>query len=212
MREYACGNGGGGVGMVDEDVPLFHGIADLGLHGEFATEAEVQFLSRGVGLHRSVGTTKGEFLHHHLSEVLFGEDIGHDVAVHGVDDGFSHLVLHHYLALDDLVHAECPAVVLIGGENDGDGRGEIENGLAAVGVGKLRYRYQSLRGLHADVRAVADLKGVDVEAVELYKVVDIDVDGTLLLVDDGIGISCAVGIALAVDGECRHLGLHERQG
>ena len=138
MGEYAGGNGSGGVGMVDVDVPGFSGVVDLGLYGEFATEAEVQFLSRGVGLHCSVGTTKGEFLHHHLSEVLFGEDIGHDVAVHGVDDGFSHLVLHHYLALDDLVHAERPAVVLIGGENDGDGRGEIENGLAAALFGKLR--------------------------------------------------------------------------
>ena len=159
-----------------------------------------------------MGTTKGEFLHHHLSEVLFGEDIGHDVAVHRVDDGPSHLVLQHHFALDNLLHAEGPAVVLIGGEDDGDGRGEVEDGFAAVGVGKLRYRYQSLRGLHADVRAVAYLQGVDGDAVEVYKVVDIDVDGTLLLVDDGIGISCAVGIALAVDGECRHLGLHERQG
>ena len=59
---------------------------------------------------------------------------------------------------------------------------------------------------------MAGLEGDDAEAVELYKVVDIDVDGALFLVDDGIGKSFTIGIALAVDGEGCHFGLYERQG
>ena len=76
--------------------------------------------------------------------------------------------------------------------------------------GKCRYGYQSLRGFYADAGAVACLEGDDAEAVELYKVVDIDVDGALFLVDDSIGKSFTVGTALAIDGEGCHFGLYER--